>query len=814
MSDLLSRLFGLGGVRFGDPGVELGFARPIPAWAWFLAVVIAAALALWSYARLEGSRRVRAALGAARALLLLLLLLIVSGPQLVRPNERVENDWVLVLADRSASMTIADVTGADGRRESRDEQLSRALASARSAFDALARDRTLVWLGFDAGVRDLKERPGAGAGDPPIDLGPASGRRTSLASALDQALARAAARPVSGVIVLSDGRSIDEPGRAALRRLEAEHIPVFAVPLGSPGPIEDLAIAGAEAPQLAFVNDTVPVSVEVDRLGVRDDHAPGGVVRLIDRTTGRVLDERPLPAEPSGWRDGRARVILTHKPDQPGTPSWIVRVVPDGPDLIDANNEAELRPELVDRPLRVAYLDGYPRWEYRYLKNLLVREPSIRSASMLLASNRRYIQEGDVELRSLPRSPEEWAAFDAVIIGDVPSGLFSREQLEQLREHVAVRGAGLLWIGGPAATPMSWRDTPLADLLPFSLAGSDRPDAPVRDYDEAVTMARAPAADRLGVLELADTPGEPWPARLSDPDTGWSRLRYAQRIDRSAVKPTAEVLAWAAPVSSGGAPPDGSPNDDTTPIVLTMRYGAGRVMYVGTDEVWRWRYARGEALPERFWLPLLRLQGRESLARTSRPAILQASPRRALTRQPVRVSIELLDQELVDASRGTASLHVRASRRSAAPTGEAGPDPDQPVEITLSPEREGGASGSVRSFAGVWLPDLAGTYRVEATDPLLAGRGLVAEVEVALEDDELRRPETDHPLLARLAEATGGRVLPPRSLAEVRDLLPNRRLRIAGTPDTWPLWDRPVVLAALVLLLTFEWVARRLIRLP
>lgn len=368
------------------------------------------------------------------------------------------------------------------------------------------------------------------------------------------------------------------------------------------------------------------------------------------------------------------------------------------------------------------------------------------------------------------------------------------------------------------ATPVAWRDTPLADLLPFTLAGSDRRDAPVRDYDEPVTMSRAPGADRLGVLELSGSPDEPWPARLSDPATGWSRLRYAQRIDPSAVKPTAEVLAWAAPVSAGGAPADGSPSAESTPIVLTMRYGAGRIMYVGTDETWRWRYARGEALPERFWLPLLRLQGRESLARSSRSAAITVSPRRALVRQPVRVTVELLDQSLVDGARGSASMRVRAVRKGGAATGDAGPTRDEPVEIILAPEGGAGTGGAgaaaMRSFAGVWMPDVAGAYRLEAIDPMLAGLGLFAEVEVALDDDELRRPETDHPLLARLAEATGGRVLPPESLAQVRDLLPNRELRVSGTPDARTLWDRPIVLATLLLLLTLEWVCRRLIKLP
>ena len=115
------------------------------------------------------------------------------------------------------------------------------------------------------------------------------------------------------------------------------------------------------------------------------------------------------------WADQHARVTLVSKPDQAGKRAWTVRVVPDGPDLIQENNAAEVAVELVDQPLRVAQFDGYPRWEYRYLKNLLLREKSITSASMLLASNRQYLQEGEILLDAVPRSPEEWAKFDVVV---------------------------------------------------------------------------------------------------------------------------------------------------------------------------------------------------------------------------------------------------------------------------------------------------------------------------------------------------------------------------------------------------------------
>jgi hypothetical protein len=795
---------GRAGLHPGDAGVEFGFARPLPAWGWLLVLIGAGVLAGWSYRRLAGGRPARAALAVLRASVLAAIVLVISGPQLVRPNDRVERDWVLVLVDRSASMTIPDAPAGQSRT-TREEQLRAALDASGPMWSGLSRAHDVVWMGFDRGAFDLRASP-----DGAPDLGRPEGRGTSLGAALDQALRRAAARPVSGVVILSDGRSTDEPDHAAIRRLQADHIPVVTVPLGSPEPVTDLAIDSAEAPSMAFIRDTVPVQVRIERLGAGEGAAPAeparAEVELVDRATGIVLDRQPAV-----FSGDEARVSLKAHPDQAGQASWLVRLIPAGPDLIPANNQASLSVELVDRPLRVVYFDGYPRWEYRYIKNLLVREKSISSSSLLLAANRRSVQEGDVTLDAIPRSQEEWARFDVVILGDVRPEMFSREQMEQLREHVASRGGGLLWIGGPGATPVAWSQSPLADLLPFRIADPQSGGVLVKAWSEPVTMARTELAARLGLLELADT-GAPdagadpgWPSRLSDPATGWSNLRWAQRIDAGAIKPTAEVLATLTPASAPGGSAGGSP------AVLSMRYGAGRVLYVATDETWRWRYARGEALQERFWLPLIRMQGRESLARSAKPATLEAAPRRALVEQPVRIALRLLDQSLVDQRLPAITVRVEPARQD--PAGREAAEGPAPVQLRLALEDEGTGRAITQTYSTTWLPAEPGRYTATVSEPTLASLRLTAPIEVSYPDDELRRPRTDHALLARLSQETTGKVLEPDALSSLPGLLPKRDLRIAGAPDVETLWDRPMVLAVLLGLLTVEWVGRKLIQL-
>ncbi len=779
MNRLLEAIFGFDALRPGEEGVRLGMTHDLPPWVWAPAIGAAIALAAWSYWRLEGRARGRMTLAFARGLLLVLLAVLAAGPRLVRDNERTERDAVVVLLDRSASMTMPDAPGVAGSDpvgdRTRDAQL-RAVAGS-EVWDRLAQQHDILWLGFDAAAYEVA----------PDDPGDPTGPRTRLGAAVDGALARLSGRPISGVVVVTDGRTSDAPDARLLRELTAAKVGLFPVPMGSERALLDLALEAADAPGSAFVGDFVPVIAKVVARGMAETSPPARVV-LIDALTGEELDTQPI--EPEQWRDGAAEVRLAARPDEAGAARWLVRVETPDADVLATNNERGVEVELIDRPLRVVYFEGYPRWEYRGVKDLLVREQSVRSSVMLLATDRRYIQEGDVALPNVPRSSGEWSEFDVVIIGDVRPDVFSAEQLEQLRDHVAQRGGGLVWIAGPGSNPWSWAATALGDLLPFtSTVGGG-----VRGFGASpapVTLRPEPAASRLGVLEMGDGGGAGWLSSLSDPAMGWPLLRWSLAIEPGAVKATAEVLASGVSMSSAGG---------ESACVLTMRYGAGRIVFVGTDEIWRWRYARGEALPERFYLPLIRLAGRGSLARSGRSVVLEAQPGAVGVDTPVRIGAVLLDQSLVDAA--PPAVEVRITRK-----GEAG---RAAATIKLGPE---GSGGRTAAYAASWAPSEPGEYVVETVDPLLASAGARAEFRAMTPDDELRTPEADHALLASLAAATGGAVVPAGELARLEGLLPNRSLVIAGEPEVEPLWDKPVVLAVLVLLLTGEWVGRRLLRL-
>ncbi len=754
-----SWLLGVRDIDPSDPSVQLGWEHPLPAWAWTLIVAALIAISVFSYRRMLGPKPARSALTVARTLTLVLVAVLLARPELVLPREVVEPDRVLMLLDRSASMRVTDLNleAVDPtQRQSRETQLRALLGDHATLWSDLEKDHRLDWYAFDQTLRDLTG-PDPGAAP--------EGRGTALRTAIDEALRRATGRPIGGVVVFSDGRSAEPIDTALVERLRQAGAPVFAVPLGSAHAPPDLWIR-VEAPVAAFVDDVVPVTVTVGAAG-GDQVPPGAELRLVDQTTGAVLDHKPVTALDQPIR-------LKTSPRAAGAATWRVELVNTGAEPVLENNTQTLDLNLTDRPIRILYVDAYPRWEYRYLKNLMIREKSVESSIMLISADRNFAQEGDVPLRRLPETDAEIDPYDVVVIGDVPAGFFTAEQIALLLKHVNLRGAGLMWIGGQHHTPESFATTPLAALLPMPGTPSRTP------LEFPIHLTRTPAAEALGVLQLRekDAPDAAWPTTLPP-------LAWAQAI--STLKPAAEALAV-------------DPRGDH-PLVVRMRYGAGSSIYVATDEIWRWRYGRGELWGEQFWMQLIRLLARYRL-RTGggddRARLLVSAPR-ATTEQRLVVRVEVDDQAMLNPPPETLRVEVTdaetAARRGAAQT------------LTLRPE-----VGQPGRYRAAWTPHLAGRRLLRVTTPALADLDLRQTVHVDRSDDELRQPAADHGLLAGLAERSGGAVIAPDKITDLMTQIPNRARRTPADLRE-PLWHSPMALGLLILLLAVEWIGRRVIGL-
>lgn len=750
-----------------DPTLQLGWERPLPTWLWAAAFIGVGLLAVLSYRHLLGKRLGRAALAVARAGVLALLVILLAGPKLVLPRENVEEDHVLVLVDRSASMTVKDapVAGGPNQRISRQQQLEQALSAGGDLWKKLGERHHLDWMGFSDRLVDL--------GDP-SKLDEPRGQASAIRSALQQAVGRVAGKPIAGIVLLSDGRSSESVGPDTWRMLNQAGVSVWPAPLGASKMLMDLAVQRVDAPDQAFVNDTVPIAVTISQVGGESAPGaaapPGAVLKLIDQTTGAALDQKPVTKLGSPVR-------LMTTPRAAGAATWKVQLVSSSPELIEENNTATLDLTLLDRPIRLLYVEGYPRWEYRYLKNMMLRESSIASSVMLISADRTFAQEGTVPLRRLPRTEEEIKPYDVIMIGDVPASFFSAQQMQLISEQVSQRGAGLLFIAGEQETPVSYAASPLSTLLPMTSAGT------VTLVNAPINLKPTPLAESLGVLRLLNPEG-PASSEAGAWPTGLPALQWAQNLAN--LKPAAEVLAVDQTSQS--------------PLIARMRFGAGQSLYVATDETWRWRYGRGELYMEQFWTQLIRLLARGRLQGGSGGddrARLVVSHRRATTSDTLTLEVHIADATLLEKQPQTIELRIADDAPGSAGSSET---------IVLAATQDKG------QYRAQWQPRHSGRMNLKVTAPTLADLGLAQSVQVDRVDDEMRYPATDHPLLAELAEKTGGAVVPADQLAQLLDKIPDRERRTAADIAE-PLWNTPLAFILVLLLLTAEWIGRKLLGL-
>ena len=751
---------GLNQLNWNDPDVELGWQWPLPMWAWLLIIVGMAALTWLSYRRLTVSTAgPRITLGIVRAIILIFVVMLISGPVAILKQENIERDQVLFLVDRSESMSVRDLADSVDAtaRMSRDDQLQSIIAKHAPNWQSLAEDHDVAWLGFSERLAVFPDAE---------SLGEPTGQTTALKSGIDAALKHIGAKPLSSIVVFSDGRSTEQVSLSTLAALTQRAAPVFTVPLGATDLPMDLTIARVEAPDRAYINDVVPVQVTVEQTG-ESATPPNAKVQLIDTTTKQVMDEHPVT-------DWKTPIRMLVSPKLAGTTTWRVNLTSDADELVLDNNTRNIEINLVDRPINVLYAEGYPRWEYRYLKNLLIREKSIDSSIILVSADRDFAQEGNTALRRLPRTHEELKKYDVVIIGDIPSKYFTSRQLALFRDHIAMGGAGILWLAGEVSTPGSYKNTPLEDILPMPL------NTPWSRLDAPIDLRPTPASQSLGMLRIAG-------ATVSSSQTWESipSLFWAQKFLK--FKPATETLAID--------------QETETPLIVRMRFGAGQSLYVATDEIWRWRFGRGETYPQQFWMPLIRLLARNRLhtdPSSQGRAILNVSHSRAAVGDTLVVELKLTDQALLTGQPQTVNVEVHPENP--------GDEQTAKESVLLTPTERDGV------YRGEWSPVRAGQMVLRVNEPALSDVQVEQRVMIDRMDNELRDPSTNHALLADLAKQTGGQVLTDEDLSKLSSLIPNRSRRTVADVSE-QIWSSPLAFLILALLLTAEWIGRKMIQL-
>jgi hypothetical protein len=577
----------------------------------------------------------------------------------------------------------------------------------------------------------------------------------------------------SAVVVFTDGVATGGEAEtlSAVAPLAARRrAPLFPVGIGSDGPGRDLELYDLTADEVAFLGDPVRVTARFRTFGLRGTPV---TLTLTNRETGGVLAEATAEVGADG-RPGEAELVFT--PEAEGDLEVSLAVRTGGSEANTANNAATRRVSVRNQKVRVLLAEHAPRYEFRFLKALLEREPTVDLDTVLQEADLGFSQEDRTALERFPLRKEEILAYDVIIFGDLDPGLLGADALAAVAEFVRVKGGGLIGIAGPEFFPSRYAGTPLEPLLPVALEGFSAPSSDVflgEPFRPRVTLQGRQAGPMFRLADAGSLAEAAWDEL---PGLYW-------RADAPTLRPGAVVLVEAPNIA---APP--------SPLVALQRFGAGKVLLHLTDETWRWRFRAGDAYFGRYWVQTIRYLSRAALLGRDRAAELTADRRSYTQGEPVTLRVRFLDDRLIPQSGGvTVVIEDRAGGRQ---------------ELVLERTAELSDSFEARLER---MPQ--GSYHAWVREPAFTGVPPAFDFRIDPPDRELLRREADFADLRRAAELSGGRF---STLAEA-DRLPSRlpagrpvRLE-AATPR--PLWNRPELLLALAGVLTAEWLLRKRARL-
>lgn len=638
--------------------------------------------------------------------------------------------------------------------------------------------------------------------------------RTDLASALEAVRADMQSTETAGVVLLSDGRhNTPAAVEPVARALGLQQTRVFPVVFGGARrPPADAAVAAANAPEAVSTNDKVSVEVDLKLDGLGGSNV---VVQLFDGE--RFITSNAVVVAGDAVR---RHVQLADTPRTNGLHQYRVVIPPLPSEVLTNNNVCVLPVTVGGDPTHLLLIEGRPRWEFRYLKNLFAgRDSTVHLQYVLFHPDRiadmpappdrtASVTNGDedVQATALPATEAEWMKFDVIVLGDVSPEDLGPGALRALRAFVLDRGGSLVILAGALHMPHAYMGTPLADLLPVQCPSTDRPilTAPEAEFRFAPT-----AEGRESILmRLVDDPAQNAAAWDSIPPARW---RHVLRT----TKEGASVLAYALPSD----PPEylklkrqeAVPDEETilrrrqfereNALIVVQHIAPGNVLFLASDNTWRLRYRRGDLFHHRFWGQVMRWATADRLAAGTLCARVGTDRPRYAVESPVRVRARLMAADYA-------------------------PIRDAPVYATVwTGDRKllRRHLPAQADLPGLYAADLGtfpeGRYRVELDVSEVQGlpdTGAVLTTEFAVTPDimaERVELSADRGLLARVAALTGGQTLEPSGLQQVADLL-GPAMVTRHERRQIELWDSAWFFALLVAVVSAEWILRKKERLP
>jgi uncharacterized membrane protein len=748
---------------------ERGHFVLLSAWPrWILALAIAGAAVLlgvlfWrrrktAAPRLRGGRGL--VLWFLHTAVLALLLILLWEPALAVSELRAQQNIIAVLIDDSRSMAQTDA-GTDaptGHRLTREQAAVAALQH--GVLDGLKQRFQVRVYKVGRKLSPISDLTRVQPDEP----------STQLSEGLRQFTEDTQDLPIGAVVLLSDGsenpRGDDAQGGIDPETLDALRnrlLPVHTVGFGRESEDHDIEMDAVNLASRVLAGARMVATVRFHQHGFA-----GQTALLTVRDGSKVLAGREVTLP----RDGivSAESVFFNAGD-PGAKSFAFALTPLPSETNASNNALSRMVNVSGDTRRVLYVEGEPRWEFKFIRRAIEDDPHLQMASMLRTTENKIYRQGLTDPTELadgfPVRPEDLFVYSGIVIGSVEAGYFTPAQQELLREFVDRRGGGILFLGGRfSLADGGWGSSGATDLVPTFL-----PHTLGTFHRDPAFPLLTPAGLDSPVTRLADAP--------QDNEARWKKLPYlADFQDAGSPKPGATVLLEMSDLHR------------KLPMLVTEPYGRGRTAVLATAGSWRWQMnmAAGDASHDQFWRQLMRWVAADAPG----PVVASVPSQTLLDEGQVRLSATVRDKQYAPVEDATVAARV------------VGPDGVATlVDLAAVPGQPG-------SFQVDWTADKPGQYAMEVTAER-AGQELGRDIVTLERQDgvaENFHTQQNRTLLEQLSAATGGRYWRPQDLSSLpRDISYSE----AGISlrDTKPLWNMPALFLLLLSMICGQWLLRR-----
>jgi uncharacterized membrane protein len=685
---------------------------------------------------------------------LALVLLLLWQPAMMVAALTSQQNIIAVVVDSSRSMTIADSDG-----QTRE---SAAINILQSGLISQIQKRFQVRLyRLGASIAQIEGLQNLQPQDP----------ATNINGALRKLADDTTDLPIGAVLLLSDGgqnsAEMAESGVSpeTLQALRNRRLPVHTIGFGRPQLPHDLELENISVAPSAVINSRLSAALSFIQHGFA-----GQTAKITVKDGDKILSSRDVKLVPDGVLQTES---LFFSAGDAGARDlrFAIEALPGEENL---KNNAMTRSVLInDIKRRVLYVEGEPRWEFKFIRRAEDDDPTIQLVSMLRTSENKIYRQGIKDPSELaggfPTRPEDLFGYDGIIVGSVDADYFSPLQRELLRQYVDRRGGGVLFLGGRMSlSDGGWGTSSINEMLPTFL-----PPGRNNFHRNAATVELTPAGAESPITRLVDDPAKNIER--------WRKLTYlADYQNPGSPKPGALVLAQM------------NVGRRKLPLLVTQSYGHGHTAILATGGTWRWQMseALGDPSHNLFWQQLIRWIVADSPGKVT----ASASSHLLMDDGKIQLSAAVRDLQFLPAVTSHVVAHIL------------GPQGGNSF-IDLSPSQE-----TPGNYTAAWSAEKAGGYLAEitATDNSskqeLGRDTLTFRREDGVAEDF--HTEQNRQLLELLSTETGGRYWEPNA---INDLPKNISYSEAGISvrTTNPLWDMPIVFLVLLGLLSAEWLLRR-----